>query len=135
MPGGAVAYLKARKALKSLKADSKDEQIGIDIVYEALEQPVRWLAKNAGEDDGYILRKIEEAKDADYGFNALTGEFGSMTAFGILDPLKVARSALQNAASVAMMVLTTEGLVTDIPEPKNPSTGSGPAMPGGGMDY
>ncbi len=135
LPGGAVAYLKARKALKSLKADSKDEQIGIDIVYEALEQPVRWLAKNAGEDDGYILRKIEEAKDADYGFNALTGEFGSMTAFGILDPLKVARSALQNAASVAMMVLTTEGLVTDIPEPKNPSTGSGPAMPGGGMDY
>ena len=135
LPGGAVAYLKARKALKSLKADSKDEQIGIDIVYEALEQPVRWLAKNAGEDDGYILRKIEEAKDADYGFNTLTGEFGSMTAFGILDPLKVARSALQNAASVAMMVLTTEGLVTDIPEPKNPSTGAGPAMPGGGMDY
>lgn len=135
LPGGAVAYLRARKALKSLKADSKDEQIGIDIVFEALEHPVRWLAKNAGEDDGYVLKKIEEAKDADYGYNALTGEFGSMITFGILDPLKVSRSALQNAASVAMMVLTTEGLVTDIPEPKNPSAGSGPAMPGGGMEY
>ena len=97
---------------------------------EALEQPIRWLAKNAGEDDGYVLRKIEEASDTDYGFNALTGEFGSMTKFGILDPLKVTRSALQNAASVAMMVLTTEGLVTDIPEEKKEN----PA-PAGGMDY
>jgi len=78
------------------------------------------------------LRKVEEAGDSDFGFNALTGEFGSMTKFGILDPLKVTRSALQNAASVAMMVLTTEGLVTDIPEKKE----SNPGAPGmGGMDY
>ena len=142
LPGGGVALLKARKVLKNLKLDgmkdtrSKDLQVGIDIVYEALEMPVRWLAKNAGEDDGYILRKIEEVTEVDFGFNALTGEMGSMTKFGILDPLKVTKSALQNAASIAMMVLTTEGLVTDIPE-KNPSAGSGQMPQGGmgGMDY
>lgn len=134
LPGGGVALLKARKVLKTLKLDGmkdtrgKDLQVGIDIVYEALEMPVRWLAKNAGEDDGYILRKIEEAPEADFGFNALTGEMGSMIKFGILDPLKVTKSALQNAASIAMMVLTTEGLVTDIKEPEKT-----PAMPQGGM--
>ena len=137
VPGGGVALLRARKVLQKLPVSddsrNKDEQIAKDIVYEALEQPVRWLARNAGEDDGYVLRKIEEAADTDYGYNALTGEFGSMTKFGILDPLKVTRTALQNAASVAMMVLTTEGLVTDIPEEKNPSAGSG--APGGGMEY
>ncbi|MCJ7805308.1 chaperonin GroEL [Patescibacteria group bacterium] len=136
LPGGGVALLRAREVLKTLTVEkginNKDEQTAKDIVYEALEQPLRWLAKNAGEDDGYVLKKIEEAKDGDYGFNALTGEFGSMTKFGILDPLKVTRTALQNAASVAMMVLTTEGLVTDIPE-KEKSTPT-PDM-GGGMEY
>lgn len=132
VPGGGVALLRARKSLTELTTDSEDEKIGIEIVKEALEQPVRWLARNAGEDDGYVLRKIEEAADSDYGYNALTGEFGSMTGFGILDPLKVTRTALQNAASVAMMVLTTEGLVTDLPEKEDKS----PAMPpGGGMEY
>jgi len=130
VPGGGVALLRARKALLKLTADSEDEKVGIEIVKEALEQPIRWLARNAGEDDGYVLRKIEEAVDTDYGFNALTGEFGSMTKFGILDPLKVTRTALQNAASVAMMVLTTEGLITDILEDKKET----PA-PGGGMEY
>jgi chaperonin GroEL len=132
LPGGGVALLKARKVLGKLTFANEDEKIGIEIVKEALEQPVRWLARNAGEDDGYVLKKIEEAPDGDFGFNALTGEFGSMTKFGILDPLKVTRSAIQNAASVAMMVLTTEGLVTDIPEEKkeNPAAGMG-----GGMEY
>ena len=131
LPGGGVALLKARKALLAVKPENEDEKVGIEIVREALEMPLRMLARNAGEDDGYILRKIEDAKDGDYGFNALTGEFGSMTEFGILDPLKVTRSALQNASSVAMMVLTTEGLITDLPEKKEP-----PAMPpGGGMEY
>jgi chaperonin GroEL len=132
LPGGGIALLKARKVLAELKPVNNDEKVGIDIVNEALEQPIRWLAKNAGEDDGYVLRKIEDSKDGDFGFNALTGEFGSMTKFGILDPFKVTRSALQNAASVAMMVLTTEGLVTDIPEEKKEAM---PQMPGGGMDY
>jgi len=132
VPGGGVALLRARKSLANLKVENDDEQVGVDIVSEALEQPIRWLAKNAGEDDGYILKKIEEDKVSDFGFNALTGEFGSMTQFGILDPLKVTRLALQNAASVAMMVLTTEGLVTDLPEKEDKS----PAMPpGGGMGY
>jgi chaperonin GroEL len=130
VPGGGVALLRARKALEKLGVTQEDEKVGVEIVSEALEQPIRWLARNSGEDDGYVLKKIEEAKDGDYGYNALTGEFGSMTGFGILDPLKVTRSALQNAASVAMMVLTTEGLVTDIPEEKKE-----PPVPGGGMEY
>jgi len=135
VPGGGVALLRARKVLDGIKADNDDEKVGIEIVRIALEQPVRWLAKNAGEDDGYVLRKIEDSKDLDYGYNALTGEFGSMMKFGILDPMKVTRSALQNAASVAMMVLTTEGLVTDLPEEKSAPTGGMPPGMGGGMDY
>jgi len=135
LPGGGIALIKARKALDSLKFDNEDEKVGIEIVKDALEMPTRWLAKNAGEDDGYVLRKIEDAKDADYGYNALTGKFGSMTGFGILDPLKVTRSALQNAASVAMMVLTTEGLIADLPEEKTPPMGGMPPGGMGGMDY
>lgn len=131
LPGGGVALLRARKVLEKLPAETEDEKIGIDIVYQALEGPIRWLAKNAGEDDGFVLKKVEEGKNNDFGFNALTGKFGSMTKFGVLDPLKVTRSAIQNAASVAMMVLTTEGLITDIPEEK----GKTPEVPGGGMGY
>lgn len=126
VPGGGVALLRARKVLDKVKGDTKDEQIGIDIVRESLEEPLRMLVKNAGEDDGYILNKIEESKDVDYGYNVLTNEFGSMMKFGLLDPLKVTRSALQNAASVAAMVLTTEALVADIPEEKKDTP-----MPGG----
>jgi chaperonin GroEL len=132
VPGGGVALLKARKALKKLQLDNDDERVGTEVVREALEQPLRWLAKNAGEDDGYVLRKVLEAKSGDLGYNALNGKFGSMTKFGILDPLKVTRSALQNAASVAMMVLTTEGLITDIPEEEKPAPAMPPGM-GGGM--
>ncbi len=131
VPGGGVALLIARKSIKKLSGTSKDEQVGIDIVYEALEQPLRSLVKNAGEDDGYILKKIEEKDDSDFGYNVLTGKFGSMTKSGLLDPLKVTRSALQNAASVASMVLTTEALVADIPEEKPAPA----APPMGGMDY
>jgi chaperonin GroEL len=137
IPGGGVALLRAKRALEKLEVSNKDEQIGIDIVKDSLEQPLRWLIRNAGEDDGYIMKKIEEQKDVDYGFNVLTSEFGSMTKFGILDPLKVTRSALQNAASVAMMVLTTECLVTDLPEEKNSATAAPGGSPTGmgGMDY
>ncbi|MEK7182702.1 MAG: chaperonin GroEL [Patescibacteria group bacterium] len=128
VPGGGVALLRARVVLNKLDGATEDEKIGIAIVKESLEQPLRWLARNAGEDDGYVLKKIEEAKDKDYGYNALTGEFGPMTGFGILDPLKVVRSALQNAASVAMMVLTTEGMVTDLPEKEKEKTPAAPGM-------
>jgi chaperonin GroEL len=132
LPGGGIALLRAREVLKKIKPGNDDEKIGIDIVYQVLEEPVRYLAKNSGEDDGYVVKKIEMQKDTEYGFNALTGSFGSMIKFGVLDPLKVTRAALQNAASVAMMVLTTEALVTDIPEEKKETPV--PGM-GGGMDY
>jgi len=139
VPGGETALLRAREVLKTLKIQgmddkrNKDLQSGKDIVYSALEQPLRWLVKNAGDDDELAVQKIESSKDKDYGYNALTGEFGSMTKMGIIDPVKVTRSALQNAASVAMMVLTTEGLVTDLPTKEKDT----PSMPQGGMgmDY
>lgn len=140
LPGGEVALLRARNILRGEKAlvsgETKDEQIGIDIVCDALGEPLRYLAINSGEGDGwFVVKTVEAAKEYDYGYNALTGEYGSMTKFGILDPLKVTRSALQNAASVAMMVLTTEGLVTDIPEEKKDMPGMPPGGMGGGMDY
>ena len=128
VPGGETALFRARQVLKKLGGDTKDEQLGIDIVFDALEEPIRWLAKNAGDDDQEVFNKINGSKDLDFGYNALTGEFGSMSKMGIVDPVKVTRSALQNAASVAKTVLTTEGLVTDIPEPKQT-----PQMPQGGM--
>ena len=128
VPGGGIALLRARSALDKVSVEGEDEKIGISILREALEQPLRWLAKNAGEDDGYVLKKIEEAKNSDYGYNALSGEFGSMTQFGILDPLKVTRYALQNAASVAVMILTTEGMITDIPEKEKAKTPPAPGM-------
>ncbi len=140
--GGGVTLLKARMSLPALKdsISNDDEKLGVDIVYQALEAPLRRIARNAGADDGWVLRSIEEAikdaKNKDYGFNAITLGFGSMITAGIIDPAKVTRSAVQNAASVGMMVLTTEALVTDIPE-KNPTGGMpGGGMPGmGGMDY
>ncbi len=132
VPGGGVALLKTRKALSKVTSEIKDEQLGIDIVRDSLSQPVTMLLKNAGEDAGFIVRQIEENKDLAYGYNVLTNKFGSMLEFGILDPLKVTRSALENGASIARMILTTECLITDIPEPK--SATPAPGMPGG-MDY
>jgi chaperonin GroEL len=128
--GGGVALLQARKVLLDLKKKMEldEEKTGVDIVYKALAEPIRMIAKNAGVDSGWVLRKVEEAKDPDYGFNALTLEFGSMFKQGIVDPAKVVRSALENASSVATMILTTEALVTDIPEKKESQTAS-PSMP------
>lgn len=133
VPGGETALLRAAEAIKSVKVEKGDEHIGVDIVKETLEEPIKWLAKNAGEDGEVVLKKILTQKDFDFGFNALTGEYGSMLKMGIIDPVKVTRSALQNAASVAMMVLTTEGLVTDIPEEKKEPMMAPSGM--GGMDY
>ena len=136
VPGGGVALLRARAVLHGPKAkvtsDIADEQTGINIVYESLDAPVRYLAMNAGEKgEGYdIVKLIEAHKDADYGYNAVDGTMGSMIKKGVLDPVKVTRSALRHAAGVAMMVLTTEGLVTDIPEKKESPAGGG-GMPGG----
>lgn len=124
VPGGGVTLLRARAALGRVKPENDDEKVGIEILKAALEYPLRWIVKNAGEDDGFVLRKIEEEKTPDWGFDVIKGEFGSMLAKGIVDPAKVTRSAVENAASVAMMVLTTEGLVTDIPEEKKAPAGA-----------
>jgi len=142
--GGGVALLRARNVLTKLKETLvvEDEKTGIDILYKALGEPIRWIAKNAGADDGWVLKTVEDSKIADFGFNAMTMQFGSMLAAGILDPAKVTRSAVQNAASIGMMVLTTEALITDLPEKKEAGVGGG-GMPGsmggmggmGGMDY
>ncbi|MFN4212483.1 MAG: chaperonin GroEL [Microgenomates group bacterium] len=128
--GGGVTLLQARKVLIDLKKkmESDEEKTGVDIVYKALAEPLKMIATNAGVDAGWVLKKVEEAKDNDYGFDALTLEFGSMFKRGIVDPAKVVRSALENASSVATMVLTTEALVTDIPEKKE-STPAAPSMP------
>lgn len=135
LPGGGVALLKASFALDKVKTDSAEEQVGVDILKTALEQPIRKLALNCGEDPGYVLSKIKDALIADFksdlGYHAVTGEFVSMTKAGILDPAKVTKSALTNAVSVGTMILTTDVLVADIPE-KKASTPDMGAM--GGMD-
>jgi chaperonin GroEL len=135
VPGGEVTLIRASRALATLKLGG-EESVGLDILHMALEQPFRWLVRNAGLDDGYFLKLVKESKDADFGVNVATGEIGSMLKFGIIDPAKVTRSALQNAASVATMILTTECLVTDIPEEKKtPAPGAAPGMGGMGEDY
>ena len=136
VPGGGVALLRASSILDKLSFDNEDEKVGIKVVKDALEQPVRWLAKNAGEDDGWVAKQILAEKSLSYGFNSATRTFGDMLKMGILDPVKVTRFALINAASVAAMILTTEALVTDLPEKKEESGagGMGGGMPGmGGM--
>ncbi len=132
--GGGVALLRASKVLDKLDSDNTDEAIGVKIVYEALSQPLRWLAQNSGADAGWVVKKVEENKSPTYGFNASTMEFEDMLEAGILDPFKVTRSALQNAASVASMILSTEALITDLPEKKEDDHGhaGGPGM--GDMD-
>jgi chaperonin GroEL len=129
VPGGGVALLKASKALDAVKTNNVDEEVGVKIIRNALQQPLRWLAKNSGEDDGWVVRQILANKDVSYGFNAQTLEFGDMLKMGILDPVKVTRTALQNAASVASMILTTEALVTELPAKEDKA----PAGMGGGM--
>lgn len=130
VPGGGVALLQASKTLDTFKAASIDEDMGVKLVKAALTQPARYLAENSGKDGGYVINELLKSKVKTYGFNSLTLEFGDMLEMGILDPVKVTRSALQNAASVASMILTTEALVTELPSKKE-STPSMPDM--GGM--
>ncbi|MGB4479548.1 MAG: chaperonin GroEL [Caldicoprobacterales bacterium] len=127
VPGGGVAYIKAMKAINELTATG-DELTGINIIKRALEEPVRQIATNAGLEGSIVVEKVRESNEPYFGFDALKSEYGDMVDKGIIDPTKVTRSALQNAASIAAMVLTTESLVADIPEPE-------PAAPaGGGMN-
>jgi chaperonin GroEL len=128
LPGGGVAYIRAAAALEGLKGENEDETTGIHIVAKAIEEPLRQIATNAGVDASVIINKIKEAK-GDFGYNARTGEYVNMYEAGVIDPTKVVRVALENAASVAGMFLTTECGIVDIPEPA-PAV---PAMPEGGM--
>lgn len=128
--GGGVSLLRAAKVLDKLAQEGQtDERIGVEIVKEALKKPLAKIAQNAGVDAGWAVKEVEKAV-GNIGLNALTGKFEDLVIAGVIDPVKVTRSALQNAASVAMMILTTECLVTDAPEKEK-----APAMPPGGMDY
>jgi chaperonin GroEL len=133
IPGGGVTLLQAAKGLdpKALKIEEGDKATGVLIVKTALEAPTRKLAENAGENGDVVIKEIEK-RDGGIGFDVLDGKYKDMVKAGIIDPAKVTRIALQNAVSVAIMILTTEGLVTDIPEKETPPAG-GPPMPGGGM--
>ncbi len=136
VPGGEIVFINAVAALDKVKMDGEDETIGIAIVRKALEAPIRRLAENAGQDGAVIIENVrrlaKEQSNKHLGYNVITEEYGDMLKAGVIDPLKVVRGALENAASIAAMILTTECLVTDVPEKEKP----GPAMPpGGGMDY
>ena len=128
LPGGGVAYIRAAEALADLKGENDDETTGIHIVAKAIEEPLRQIALNAGVDGAVIIQKIKEGK-GDFGYNARVGEYVNMYEAGVIDPTKVSRVALENAASVAGMFLTTECGIVDIPEP----VPAAPAMPAGGM--
>ncbi len=126
VPGGGVAFLRAVAGITKLKGDNADQDVGISILRRAIEEPLRQIVSNAGDDASVVLNKVAEGK-GNYGYNAATGEYGDMIEMGILDPTKVTRSALQNAASVAGLLLTTECMVADLPKEDGPG-----GMPGGG---
>ncbi len=130
LPGGGVALIRALRALDKIKV-SGDEKIGVDIVRRALIAPCSQIAENAGINGAIVVQKIMESKDVNFGYDAQAGEYCDMVAAGVIDPTKVVRSALQNAASIATLLLTTDAIVSEIPEEK-PKTGGGAGM-GGGM--
>jgi chaperonin GroEL len=135
VPGGEISLINASSTLEGLKMDDEDAQIGVTIVRKALEAPIRRLAANAGQDGSVIIdgvrREAAAKKNKNVGYNVLTGEFTDMIKAGVIDPVKVVRGALENAASIAAMMLTTEVLITDAPEKDKPA----PMGPPGGMDY
>ncbi len=131
LPGGGVALLRAIKALSRLKPENDDQKTGIDIVRKALSTPARQIAVNAGEDGSLVVGKISEKDTYAYGYDAQEGQYGDLVSKGIIDPTKVVRTALQDAASIAGLLITTEAMVAERPKKETPM----PAMPGGGMDY
>jgi len=133
LPGGGVALLRSIKALARLKAENEDQKTGIDIVRKALSTPARQIAVNAGEDGSIVVGKISENESYTYGYDAQEGQYGDLVAKGIIDPTKVVRHALQDAASIAGLLVTTEAMVAEKPKKETPAM---PGMPpGGGMDY
>jgi chaperonin GroEL len=133
VPGGGVAYIRAIESLAKLTGENPDENTGITIVRRSLESPLRTIVENAGIEGSIVVQKVREGK-GDYGFNARTEVYENLLKAGVIDPTKVSRVALENAASIASMLLTTECVIADKPEPKS----AAPAMPHGGgmgMDY
>jgi len=128
LPGGGVAVIRARKALAKVACDNDDQATGVDIVRRALVMPIRQIAENSGQDGSIVAAKVEESGDVNFGFNAVTGKFCDLVKAGVIVPTKVERTALQNAASVAGLLLTTDAMVSEVPEKK------APPAPGGGMD-
>ena len=126
VPGGGVALLRAAKVLQTLKLEG-DEQLGVAIVARAIEEPMRWIATNAGHEGAIVVQRVKDMKDEE-GFNAQTEQYEDLVTAGVIDPAKVVRSALQNAASIASLLLTTEAVISEIPD-----AGKGAAMPGAGM--
>jgi len=128
VPGGGVALLRSQKALEKMKLEREDEQIGVAILMRALEHPIRQIATNAGAEGSIVVEKVRAKKDVNYGYNALTDAYEDLVEAGVIDPTKVVRTALQNAASIAGLLLTTEAVVVEKPQDEK-----APAMPGGGM--
>ncbi|MBA2685960.1 MAG: chaperonin GroEL [Gemmatimonadaceae bacterium] len=130
VPGGGVALIRAQKVLKALKLDDAEEQIGVDIIRKAIEEPLRMIVQNAGGEGSIVLEKVRSSKDDKYGYNALTDTYEDLVASGVIDPTKVTRTALQNAASIAGLLLTTEAIIVEKKEEKSGAPAGGP---GGGM--
>jgi chaperonin GroEL len=133
VPGGGVALLRSQAKARAVVGDNHDQQIGINILVRALEEPIRQIVANAGVEPSVVVNKVNEGT-GNFGYNAQTGEYGDMIAMGILDPTKVSRSALQNAASVASLILTTEAMVAEAPKRDGGAPAGGGDMGGmGGM--
>jgi chaperonin GroEL len=130
LPGGGVALLRSVKALENLKTANEDQRVGIDIIRRAIEAPIRQIAENAGAEGSIIVGKLREKPDFAYGWNAQTGDYGDLFAQGVIDPAKVVRTALQDAASVAGLLITTEAMIAE-----KPKKDAAPALPAGGMGF
>ncbi len=131
VPGGGVALLRAQAALRSFKVEDADEQIGVRIIERALEEPIRQISQNAGVEGSIVVAKVRDNESNSFGYNARTDEYEDLVQAGVIDPTKVTRTALQNAASIAGLLLTTESVVVERPEPKSAAGGAGGGMPGG----
>jgi chaperonin GroEL len=133
VPGGGVAFVRAQKALKTLKLADSDEQIGVGIISRAIEEPIRMIVQNAGGEGSIVIEKVRNSKEPNFGYNALTDEYENLVEAGVIDPTKVTRTALQNAASIAGLLLTTEALIVEKKEDKNGAPSGGPPGGMGGM--
>uniref|UniRef100_UPI003B3A08A9 TCP-1/cpn60 chaperonin family protein n=1 Tax=Bosea sp. (in: a-proteobacteria) TaxID=1871050 RepID=UPI003B3A08A9 len=129
LPGGGVALLRALNSVKALKTENDDQKTGVEIVRKAIMAPARQIVDNAGDDGAVVIGKLLESKDYAWGYNAQTGEYGDMVKAGIIDPAKVVRTAIQDAASIAGLLITTEAMIAELPKKDAPM----PPMGGGGM--